>query len=107
MIGVMSDAPSLPAPFDALPENALRVVDMDAGDALFAQGDSSKGLWLVLEGAVDLARYGEGGHRVVVGRAAGGETLAEASLFAPVYHCSAEVTEPGRAVLAMPSGEKI
>ncbi|MDU8912013.1 Crp/Fnr family transcriptional regulator [Aestuariicoccus sp. MJ-SS9] len=89
---------SYPAPFDSLPETACRARDMGAGDLLFRQGENSSGLWLVLDGEVHLVRHGEAGHRVVLARAAAGQTLAEASLFAPTYHCDAEVVAPGRAV---------
>lgn len=87
-----------PPPFDMLPDTAWRARGMDAGDLLFHQGENSSGLWLIETGEVHLVRHGESGHRVVLGKAGPGQTLAEASLFAPTYHCDAEVMAPGRAV---------
>ncbi len=60
-----------------------------AGEALFRLGDKSAGFYEVLAGRVRMARVDRAGHEVVLHIAGPGETLAEASLFSPSYHCDA------------------
>jgi CRP-like cAMP-binding protein len=60
-----------------------------AGEALFRLGDKSIGLWEVTAGRVRLARVDRSGREIVLHVAGAGETLAEASLFSPQYHCDA------------------
>jgi CRP/FNR family transcriptional regulator, dissimilatory nitrate respiration regulator len=60
-----------------------------AGEALFRLGDKSIGLWEVIAGRVRLARVDRSGREIVLHVAGPGETLAEASLFSPQYHCDA------------------
>jgi len=60
-----------------------------AGEALFRLGDKTMGLWEVIAGRVRLARVARAGREIVLHVAGAGETLAEASLFSPHYHCDA------------------
>ncbi len=60
-----------------------------SGDLLFRQGDPTAGAFRVVSGAVRLERKTLDGRLVVVHRAQAGDVLAEASLFAPAYHCDA------------------
>jgi CRP-like cAMP-binding protein len=60
-----------------------------AGDTLFRAGTRTVGLFEVVRGKVRLARVDRSGREAVLQVAANGETLAEASLFSPTYHCDA------------------
>ena len=67
---------------------AARDRKLKAGEVLFRLGDKTIGLCEVIAGRVRLARVDRSGHEVVLFVGAG-ETLAEASLFSPQYHCDA------------------
>jgi CRP/FNR family transcriptional regulator, dissimilatory nitrate respiration regulator len=62
---------------------------LKAGEVLFRLGDKTIGLYEVIAGRVRLARVDRSGREVVLHLAGPGETLAEASLFSPQYHCDA------------------
>ncbi|HZP78888.1 MAG TPA: Crp/Fnr family transcriptional regulator [Pseudolabrys sp.] len=62
---------------------------LKAGEPLFRLGDKTAGLCEVIAGHVRLARVDRSGHEIVLHVAGPGETLAEASLFSPHYHCDA------------------
>jgi CRP/FNR family transcriptional regulator, dissimilatory nitrate respiration regulator len=62
---------------------------LKAGEALFKLGDKSAGLVEVVSGRVRLARVDRSGREIVLFVAAPGDTIAEASLFSPRYHCDA------------------
>ena len=62
---------------------------LKAGEPLFRLGDKTLGLCEVLAGRVRLARVDRSGREIVLHVAGPGETLAEASLFSPQYHCDA------------------
>jgi CRP-like cAMP-binding protein len=62
---------------------------LKAGEALFKLGDKSVGLCEVVTGRVRLARVDRSGREIVLYVAAPGDTIAEASLFSPRYHCDA------------------
>jgi CRP/FNR family transcriptional regulator, dissimilatory nitrate respiration regulator len=62
---------------------------LSAGEALFRLGDKAAGLCEIVSGRVRLARVDRDGHEIVLHVAGPGETIAEASLFAPHYHCDA------------------
>ena len=72
---------------------AVRAAAIDrklkAGEALFRLGDKTAGLFEILTGRVRLTRVDRSGHEVILYVAGPGETLAEASLFSPAYHCDA------------------
>ena len=72
---------------------AVRAAAIDrklkAGEALFRLGDKTAGLFEIIAGRVRLARVDRAGHEIVLHVAGRGETLAEASLFSPAYHCDA------------------
>jgi len=59
------------------------------GEVLFRLGDKTLGLCEVIVGRVRLARVDRSGREIVLHVAGPGETLAEASLFSPQYHCDA------------------
>ncbi len=95
----------LPHPLNQLDSKSIRRYQLDAGNALFHQGDSTRGLFYLTSGIVELHRVTEGGHEVLMFRAAAGDTLAEASLFHDTYHCDgiamehSEVIECSRTAL--------
>ena len=62
---------------------------LKSGEALFRLGDKTAGLCEVIAGRVRMARVDRAGHEVILYVAGPGETLAEASLFSPAYHCDA------------------
>ena len=72
---------------------AVRAAAIDrklkSGEALFRLGDKTAGLCEVLAGRVRMARVDRSGHEIILYVAGPGETLAEASLFSPAYHCDA------------------
>lgn len=63
-----------------------------AGQTLFRTGSRTAGLYEVVAGSIRLVRVDHSGREVVLHAAAAGETLAEASLFSPTYHCDAIAT---------------
>lgn len=80
---------------DWLPE-AVRAAGTEralaAGQSLFRQGARTAGLYQVVRGKVRLVRSDRAGREVVLHAASPGETIAEASLFSPAYHCDAIAT---------------
>jgi len=62
---------------------------LKAGEPLFHLGDKTGGLYEVIAGRVRLTRVDRSGRETVLYVAGPGETIAEASLFSPVYHCDA------------------
>jgi len=62
---------------------------LKAGEALFRLGDKSAGFVEVVSGRVRLSRVDRAGRETVLYVAAPGDTVAEASLFSPRYHCDA------------------
>jgi len=72
---------------------AVRAAAIDrklkSGEALFQLGDKTTGLCEVVTGRVRLARIDRSGREIVLHVAGPGETIAEASLFSPHYHCDA------------------
>jgi len=72
---------------------AVRAVGVErrlkAGQALFRLGNRTAGLYQIVRGKVRLARVGADGREAILYVAAAGDTIAEASLFSPTYHCDA------------------
>jgi CRP-like cAMP-binding protein len=62
---------------------------LTAGETLFHTGTKTVGLFEVISGKVRLVRVDRSGREAVLQVASSGETLAEASLFSPTYHCDA------------------
>ena len=62
---------------------------LKAGQVLFRAGQRPTGLYEVITGSVRLVRVDRAGREAVLHIALAGETLAEASLFASIYHCDA------------------
>jgi CRP-like cAMP-binding protein len=69
------------------------------GEVLFRAGDRTVGLYAIVGGRVRLVRTGRSGHEVVLHHARAGDTLAEASLFSPSYHCDAIASTAARVCL--------
>ena len=88
----------LPEPLNQLSLGAVRHRKFMTGEALFYQGDKSRGLFYVLSGVVELRRTSESGHEALMFRAPAGNTFAEASLFHNTYHCDAIATEPSEVI---------
>jgi CRP-like cAMP-binding protein len=65
---------------------------LKAGQVLFRRGTRTVGLYEVVSGNLRLARVDRAGREAVLHVAAAGDTIAEASLFSPTYHCDAIVT---------------
>jgi CRP/FNR family transcriptional regulator, dissimilatory nitrate respiration regulator len=62
------------------------------GQSLFRQGSRTVGLYEVISGKMRLVRVDRSGREAVLYSASAGETIAEASLFSPTYHCDAIAT---------------
>ena len=88
----------LPDPLTRLPSSALRLRTVTREEALFHQGEATRGLFFLLKGAIHLQRVSGTGHLVVVLKAAAGDTFAEASLFHRTYHCSAIAAKPAEVI---------
>lgn len=67
------------ADIDALTAR-LEESTFDAGDVIFRQGDEGSSLFIIEEGAVEIA-YGEGSARVILATLYGGQYFGELSLF--------------------------
>jgi CRP-like cAMP-binding protein len=62
---------------------------LGAGQTLFRAGTKSAGLYDVVSGTVRLVRVDLSGREAILQTASAGDSLAEASLFSPSYHCDA------------------
>jgi len=78
-----------PSPLDKLPSGSRTVTKVEASQTLFVQADTTKGLYYLVDGIVDLKRVTSAGHSIMIHRARSGDTFAEASLFSDAYHCTA------------------
>ena len=76
--------------------DATRERRLEAGQALFRQGDATFGIFVVLKGRLGLVRHTSEGREVAVHVATVGESFAEAALFSDVYHCDAVAAVPSR-----------
>jgi CRP-like cAMP-binding protein len=72
-------------------ERDIRVAD---GGRVFGSGEAVRFLFVVREGGVRMLRRQRDGSLLVLQRARPGELVAEASLFAPRYHCEAVADGP-------------
>lgn len=84
-----------PDPFSHLPTHACRIIDMQKGDVLFRQNQTTSGLYRVVSGCVTLQRAGLGGETLTLHRAVSGGLFAEVSVFSATYHCDAICSEAG------------
>ena len=82
-------------PFSHLPRSACRTIEMQKGDVLFRQTQTTSGLYRVVSGCVTLQRTGLDGDILTLHRALSGGLFAEASVFSATYHCDAICTEAG------------
>ena len=60
-----------------------------ARQTLFSEGDPSTGVYEVVSGTLKLVQTDATGRLIVLGFASAGDTIAEASVFAPAYRCDA------------------
>ncbi len=88
----------IPDPFSYLPTDASRTIDIQKGDVLFRQNETTSGLYHVVSGCVTLQRSSELGNTLTLHRAVSGGYFAEASVFSMIYHCDAICTEAGSVV---------
>lgn len=65
---------------------------LKAGEYLFHMDARTVGLFEVIKGGIKLVRVDPSGRETVLYAAVAGDTVAEASLFSPVYHCDAIAT---------------
>jgi CRP-like cAMP-binding protein len=64
-----------------------------ARQTLFSEGDPSNGVYEVVSGKLKLEQTDTTGRPIVLGFASAGDTIAEASVFAPAYRCDATAME--------------
>ena len=91
-------------PNNWLPASVRRAASerkLKAGETLFKLGDKTFGFFEVAVGRVRLARVDRSGREVILYVAGEGETIAEASLFSPTYHCDA-IASTGATVRVYP-----
>jgi CRP-like cAMP-binding protein len=67
---------------------------LEAGEALFRQGDRTAAVFVVDAGRIRLVRHLEDGASVALHVAKAGETCAEAALWAEAYHCDGVAEVP-------------
>ncbi len=73
----------------------VRILDLEAGRQLFAQGDSCTGFFVVLDGQVRLHKAGTDGRDATLNVVRTGSSFAEAALFSGgVFPASAEAVGP-------------
>jgi CRP-like cAMP-binding protein len=72
------------------------VRSLKRGQTLFRAGQRTVGLYEIEGGTVRLVRFDPSGREVVLHSAHAGDTIAEASLFSPSYHCDAIATTAAR-----------
>ena len=65
---------------------------LEPGQALFYSGNKSTGFYEVVRGTIRMIRVDRSGREAVLQVASAGDTLVEASLFSPTYHCDAVAT---------------
>jgi CRP/FNR family transcriptional regulator, dissimilatory nitrate respiration regulator len=75
-------------------------IDLGVGEALFRSGDRVARLYLVTAGEVLLERHTPSGVRLVLQRVRAGDVVAEPSVFAETYHCTASSASAVVAALA-------
>lgn len=80
--------------FDSLRSSGGSRRALNPGEYLFHLGEPVRRLHLMLEGEAHLVRFDENGGSVILQRTRPGGVVAEASLFAKIYHCDAIATEP-------------
>ena len=78
-----------------------RHVSLRPGEALFHQGDATRGMFLLRQGRVRLLRHAPDGREVILHAVMPGESFAEASLFSPAYHCSC-IASAASSVILLP-----
>lgn len=78
--------------------------ELDAGEALFRQGDRATAIFVVEQGRLRLIRHTVDQHEVVLHTARTGELFAEAALFSNAYQCDAIAAAASR-VRAYPKRE--
>lgn len=79
-----------PEPFNKLQENDLNYLELDSGHKLFHQGEKTRAIYYLQQGAVTLSRWGANGDEIIIHTAHDGESFAEAALFSDKYHCDAQ-----------------
>jgi len=77
-------------------QEEARLREFLKGAQVFRQGDVARAVFYVVDGEVQLCRFGRRGERIIVHRARAGEYFAEASLESKRYHCDAIVMKPAR-----------
>lgn len=88
----------LTSPFHLLPDTDLNRLNAVAGEVLFREGDTTRGIFVCVVATVHLARVGPDGESITLHRAGPGQALAEASLYADQYHCDAVDKESGKII---------
>jgi CRP-like cAMP-binding protein len=99
MTAVISMKITLPVPFDRLPPGAASPFRLNANEALFRTGDTSRGCFVLVSGEVKMLRWTGEGNQSVIHIARAGETFAEAALFASHYHCDGVAARASSGVL--------
>lgn len=107
----MRTKPNHPSSLPAQSETAIAGVTptprlLEAGSALFRQGDTTFGLFRLIAGCIRLVRITPEGTLVPMHTVRAGELFAEASLFSARYHCDAIALEHAE-VLVYPKAQLV
>lgn len=81
---------------DWLPDSFPKLRVLEAGEALFRQGDRATAIFAVEQGRLRLIRHTIDNRPVTLHTARAGELFAEAALFADRYHCDAVAAADSR-----------
>ena len=79
-----------------VPQEQTTTRSLTRNETLFVQGDAASAVYEVISGSVQLQRHTLGGRAVAIYTANTGQSLAEAALFSPHYHCSAVAKAPSK-----------
>src|SRR5258708_6668789 len=84
---------------------ATVAVDLKAGELLMREGDQPRGLFLLLDGSVDVLKIDGGGPREVLATVTAPTVLGEMSLLAARNHSASVVARTDCALRLLPKAE--
>lgn len=82
-------------PFHLFGPDQFDLKSVRENEVLFREGDDANTMFVSKDVTVKLVRVGPDGEPITIHKATPGQTFAEASVFAPHYHCDAVVEKSG------------
>lgn len=89
----------LPTPFSLLSIDAMSTRKVERGAVIVRRDDPAAAMFHLQSGRINLLRYTEQGDEIIIHRARAGETICEAALFSPRYHCDVITAEPAEFIV--------